>query len=86
MNIDTRTQILYAPNFNWLDLKIIWPSKKIEKSIFILLYSDIEMLILSDYYMAFFISHVLSALGSISAQEPHGSRADNICDMKNDML
>ncbi|XP_071122517.1 coadhesin-like [Mytilus edulis] len=29
-----------------------------------------------DSYMAFFISHVLSALGSISVQEPHGSRAD----------
>ena len=31
---------------------------------------------LSDYYMAFLISHVLSALGSISAQESHGSMAD----------
>ena len=36
--------------------------------------------------MVFFISHVLSALGSISAQEPHGSRADNTWDMKNAML
>jgi hypothetical protein len=32
--------------------------------------------VLSDYHIAFFISHVLSALGSISAQELHGSRAD----------
>ena len=45
-----------------------------------------EKVVISDYYMAFFISHVLSALGLISAQEPHGSRADNTCDMKNDML
>ncbi|VDI37593.1 Hypothetical predicted protein [Mytilus galloprovincialis] len=48
----------------------------------VILFID-EELILSDYYMAFFLSYVLSAVGSISAQEPHGPRTDNICEVRN---
>ena len=44
-----------------------------KKNVAITAYAEI----ISDHYMVFFISHVLSALGSISTQEPHGSRADN---------